>query len=105
MRFKMTTETEDSSQISLFNGTIAFVQVADPIRWPNSPWRLLQVTWDEPDLLQNVKCVNPWLVELVPNMPILNLSPFPPPSKKLQLPNHQDFPFDGQFPMPSFSGN
>ncbi|KAL8525434.1 hypothetical protein ACS0TY_014881 [Phlomoides rotata] len=105
MRFKMTTETEDSSQISLFNGTIASVQVADPIRWPNSPWRLLQVTWDEPDLLQNVKCVNPWLVELVPNMPILNLSPFPPPSKKLRLPNHQDFPFDGQFPMPSFSGN
>ncbi|KAL8478945.1 hypothetical protein ACS0TY_030726 [Phlomoides rotata] len=42
MRFKMTTETEDSSQISLFNGTIASVQVADPIRWPNSPWRLLQ---------------------------------------------------------------
>lgn len=63
------------------------------------------MTWDEPDLLQNVKCVNPWLVELVSNMPVLHLSPFSPPRKKLRLPHHPDFPLDGQFPMPSFSGN
>jgi hypothetical protein len=43
MRFKMPFETEDSSRISWFMGTIASVQVVDPIRWPNSPWRLLQV--------------------------------------------------------------
>lgn len=43
MRFKMAFETEDSSRISWFMGTVASVQVADPIRWPNSPWRLLQV--------------------------------------------------------------
>lgn len=43
MRFKMAFETEDSSRISWFMGTVAAVQVADPIRWPNSPWRLLQV--------------------------------------------------------------
>jgi len=43
MRFKMPFETEDSSRISWFMGTIASVQVLDPIRWPNSPWRLLQV--------------------------------------------------------------
>ncbi|KAK7843922.1 auxin response factor 16 [Quercus suber] len=42
MRFKMAFETEDSSRISWFMGTIASVQVADPLRWPNSPWRLLQ---------------------------------------------------------------
>jgi hypothetical protein len=63
------------------------------------------VTWDEPDLLQNVKRVNPWLVELVSNMPVIHLSPFSPPRKKLRLPQHSDFPLDGQFPMPSFSGN
>ncbi|KAM7496781.1 hypothetical protein LguiA_021195 [Lonicera macranthoides] len=104
MRFKMAFETEDSSRISWFMGTIASVQVSDPIRWPNSPWRLVQVTWDEPDLLQNVKRVNPWLVELVSNTPIIHLSPFSPPRKKFRLPQqHQDFPFDGQFPMPSFS--
>lgn len=43
MRFKMPFETEDSSRISWFMGTISSVQVDDPIRWPNSPWRLLQV--------------------------------------------------------------
>lgn len=66
----------------------------------------LQVSWDEPDLLQNVKCVSPWLVEMVSNMPtILHLSPFSPPRKKLRLPQHPDFSLDGsQFPMPSFSG-
>jgi len=44
MRFKMAFETEDSSRISWFMGTISSVQAADPIRWPNSPWRLLQVS-------------------------------------------------------------
>ena len=43
MRFKMPFETEDSSRISWFMGTISSVQLADPIRWPDSPWRLLQV--------------------------------------------------------------
>lgn len=43
MRFKMAFETEDSSRISWFMGTVSGVQVADPINWPNSPWRLLQV--------------------------------------------------------------
>ncbi|KAK4483401.1 hypothetical protein RD792_010587 [Penstemon davidsonii] len=104
MRFKMPFETEDSSRISWFMGTVASVQVADPNRWPNSPWRMLQVTWDEPDLLQNVKCVSPWLVEMVSNMPVLHISPFSPPRKKLRLPQHQDFSLDGHF-FPSFSGN
>ncbi|XP_059628317.1 auxin response factor 18 [Cornus florida] len=105
MRFKMAFETEDSSRISWFMGTISNVQVDDPIRWPNSPWRLLQVAWDEPDLLQNVKRVSPWLVELVSNMPTIHLSPFSPPRKKLRLPQPPDFPLVGQFPMPPFLSN
>ncbi|KAF8054193.1 hypothetical protein N665_1341s0009 [Sinapis alba] len=92
MRFKMAFETEDSSRISWFMGTVSAVQVADPIRWPDSPWRLLQVAWDEPDLLQNVKRVSPWLVELVSNMPTIHLSP----RKKLRIPQ----PFDtSKFPI------
>ncbi|CAN0926900.1 Auxin response factor 18 [Linum grandiflorum] len=107
MRFKMAFETEDSSRISWFMGTISSVHFADPLHWPDSPWRLLQVAWDEPDLLQNVKRVSPWLVELVSNMPAIHLSPFSPPRKKLRLPHHPDFPLEGgQFPMmPMFSGN
>ncbi|KAL5998357.1 Auxin response factor 18 [Asimina triloba] len=100
MRFKMAFETEDSSRISWFMGTISAVQVADFARWPNSPWRLLQVTWDEPDLLQSVKRVSPWLVELVSNMPAIHLAPFSPPRKKLRLPQHPDFAMDAQLPTP-----
>ncbi|GAB4856691.1 hypothetical protein Ancab_014606 [Ancistrocladus abbreviatus] len=105
MRFKMPFETEDSSRISWFMGSISAVQVSAHSRWPDSPWRLLQVTWDEPDLLQNVKCVSPWLVELVSNMPTIHLSPFSPPRKKFRLPQHPDFPMDGQLPVPPISGS
>ncbi|PAN39124.1 hypothetical protein PAHAL_7G222800 [Panicum hallii] len=94
MRFKMAFETEDSSRISWFMGTISGVHAADSARWPQSPWRLLQVTWDEPELLQNVKRVCPWLVEQVSSMPNLHLPNFsPPPRKKQRIP---EFPFEGQ---------
>ncbi|KAK9079130.1 hypothetical protein SSX86_000800 [Deinandra increscens subsp. villosa] len=105
MRFKMAFETEDSSRISWFMGTVSSVQVVDPFFWPNSPWRLLQVDWDEPDLLQNVKRVSPWLVELVSNMPLVHLSPFSPHRKKLRLPQSPDLPKDGFALSQSFSVN
>ncbi|XP_076895777.1 auxin response factor 16-like [Bidens hawaiensis] len=92
MRFKMAFETEDSSRISWFMGTVSSVDVEDQFRWPNSPWRLLQVAWDEPDLLQNVKRVNPWLVELVSSVPSIHLSPFSPPRKKLRIQQPPNFP-------------
>lgn len=66
---------------------------------------LLQVTWDEPDLLQNVKCVSPWLVEVASNLPNVHLSPFSPARKKPRLPQHPDFSVGSQFPMPTFSHN
>ncbi|XP_009344765.2 auxin response factor 18 isoform X1 [Pyrus x bretschneideri] len=105
MRFKMPFETEDSSRISWFMGTISSVQVADPICWPESPWRLLQVSWDEPDLLQNVKRVSPWLVELVSSIPAIHLSPFSSPRKKLRLQHIPDYSLVGQLPMPSVCSN
>jgi hypothetical protein len=53
------------------------------------------VTWDEPELLQNVKRVCPWLVELVSSMPNLHLPPFSPARKKPRIPPFPDsFPFD-----------
>lgn len=105
IRFKMAFETEDSSRISWFMGIVSGVQFVDPLLWPNSPWRLLQVKWDEPDLLQNVRRVSPWLVELVANIPSINLSPFSQPRKKLRLSPHHDFPLDGQISVPSFPSN
>ncbi|KAI3723795.1 hypothetical protein L2E82_35553 [Cichorium intybus] len=47
MRFKMAFETEESAGISWFMATVSSVDVADPFHCPNSPWRLLQVNWDE----------------------------------------------------------
>ncbi|KEH24016.1 auxin response factor 1 [Medicago truncatula] len=47
MRFKMPIETEDSSRISWFIGTVASVQAADP-SWPDSLWRLLQPSFQQP---------------------------------------------------------
>ncbi|XP_024373023.1 auxin response factor 18 isoform X2 [Physcomitrium patens] len=89
MRFKMAFETEDSSRISWFMGTIAAVKPADPLLWPNSPWRVLQVTWDEPDLLQGVSRVSPWQVELVATLP-MQLPPFSYPKKKLRAVQPQE---------------
>lgn len=51
-------------------------------------WIVIKVAWDEPELLQNVKRVNPWLVELVASMPAIHLSPFSPPRKKLRVPDY-----------------
>ncbi|GFZ11403.1 auxin response factor 16 [Actinidia rufa] len=92
IRFRMPFETEDSSPISWFMGTISSVQVADPVRWPDSPWRLLQVTWDEPNLLQNIKHVNPWLVELVSNVPSIHLSPFFTTAEEVETTTTPRFP-------------
>ncbi|CAI9302894.1 unnamed protein product [Lactuca saligna] len=89
MRFKMAFETEDSSRISWFMGTISSIHINDQQLSPNSPWRLLQVSWDEPDLLQHVKRVNPWSVELVSS---IHLSPFSPPRKKLRILQPPDLP-------------
>lgn len=72
----------------------------------NIVWNGLQVTWDEPDLLQNVKRVSPWLVELVSNTPAVHLAPFSPPRKKLRIPHHPDFPLDAhQLPPPPFTNH
>ncbi|KAG5582570.1 hypothetical protein H5410_053197 [Solanum commersonii] len=104
MRFKMPFETEDLV-ISWFMGTISSVQAIDPSRWPDSPWRMLQVTWDEPNLLNNVMCVNPWLVEPVSNMPTIQFNPYIPPLKKLRLSHHSDYPLNGHLPMSGFPDN
>ncbi|XP_076884408.1 auxin response factor 18-like [Bidens hawaiensis] len=69
MRFKMAFETDGLSRISWFTGTVSSVQDVDPVLWPKSPWRRLQVNWDDKrDLLQNVTRVSPWLVEVLSNM-------------------------------------
>lgn len=49
----------------------------------------MQVTWDEPDLLQGVSRVSPWQVELVATLP-MQLPPFSLPKKKLRAVQPQE---------------
>nr|GEZ29566.1 auxin response factor 10 [Tanacetum cinerariifolium]GEZ57223.1 auxin response factor 10 [Tanacetum cinerariifolium] len=63
------------------------------------------VSWDEPDLLQNVKRVSPWLVEVVSSMPHIHLTPFSPHIKKLRLPQPPNLPQSDYALSSSFSGN
>ncbi|XP_051119814.1 auxin response factor 18-like [Andrographis paniculata] len=101
MRFKMAFETEDSSRISWFMGTVSSAFADDPILYPNSPWRFLQVIWDEPELLHNLKRVNPWQVELVSNVPAA--VHFSPPRKRARLPQFPEITINraGPGPRPS----
>ncbi|XP_042506897.1 auxin response factor 17-like [Macadamia integrifolia] len=101
MRVKMAVETEDSSRMTWFQGTVSSAAFIDTGPWHASPWRMLQVTWDEPEVLQNVKKVSPWQVELIATTPPLQ-TPFPP-TKKLRVSQNPDFltPTEGglYFPM------
>ncbi|XP_057523025.1 auxin response factor 17-like [Amaranthus tricolor] len=72
MKVKIAQETEDGSRLSWYNGTVSAVATGfDHGPWRDSWWRMLQVAWDEPEILQNMKNVSPWQVEpIVPMLPI-----------------------------------
>ncbi|XWS23823.1 hypothetical protein CRYUN_Cryun28dG0048400 [Craigia yunnanensis] len=69
-RVKMAVETEDSSRMTWFQGTVVSAAVADSGPWSGSPWRMLQVAWDEPEVIQNARRVSPWQVEIVSSSPL-----------------------------------
>ncbi|KAM0971679.1 hypothetical protein FF1_019587 [Malus domestica] len=72
MRVKLAMETEDSSRMTWFQGTLSMASVPDNGPWQGSPWRMLQVTWDEPEALHNAKRVSPWQVEFVGSTPSIH---------------------------------
>lgn len=90
MRVKMAMETDDSSRMTWFQGTLSSVSVPDNGPWQGSPWRMLQVTWDEPEVLHNAKRVSPWQVDFVASTPSLHTSPSLhtvfPPTKRFRAP-------------------
>ncbi|XP_047179222.1 auxin response factor 17 [Vigna umbellata] len=85
MRVKMSVETDDSSRMTWFQGTVSAVSSHNNGQWCSSPWRMLQVTWDEPEGPRNGKWVSPWQVELVSPPPVLH--PAFPPAKRLRTAN------------------
>ncbi|XP_072977820.1 auxin response factor 11 [Typha angustifolia] len=62
MRFGMMFETEESNK-RRYMGTIVGISDYDPLRWPNSKWRNLQVEWDEPGYGERPERVSLWEIE------------------------------------------
>ncbi|KAF8377000.1 hypothetical protein HHK36_030372 [Tetracentron sinense] len=97
MKIKMALETEDSSRMTWYQGNVSSAMVPAHVPWHGSPWRMLQVIWDEPDAMQNIKRVSPWQVELVTDTPPLQ-NPFPS-TKKLKVSQNPELLTDGEGPM------
>ncbi|XP_075485959.1 auxin response factor 17-like [Primulina tabacum] len=86
MQVKMAVETEDTSRMTWYHGTITAAGSPEAGPWRGSPWRMLQVTWDDAQPLQNMNRLNPWQIEYVLPLPQLH-SPFPY-HKKLKVLQH-----------------
>ncbi|AQK46980.1 Auxin response factor 5 [Zea mays] len=67
MRFAMMFETEESSKRRC-TGAIVGISDYDPMRWPNSKWRNLQVEWDEHGYGERPERVSIWDIETPENM-------------------------------------
>ncbi|GLT92028.1 hypothetical protein SLE2022_098870 [Rubroshorea leprosula] len=62
MRFGMMFETQESGK-RRYMGTIVGISDLDPLRWPGSKWRNLQVEWDEPGCNDKQNRVSAWEIE------------------------------------------
>ncbi|KAE8728293.1 putative Protein grpE [Hibiscus syriacus] len=81
-RVKMAVETEDSSRMLSFQGTVISAAPSDSGPWIGSPWRMLLVAWDDPDVLPNARRVSPWQVEIASSLPLYSSFPL---AKKYKL--------------------
>ncbi|KAK4490276.1 hypothetical protein RD792_000940 [Penstemon davidsonii] len=82
MRFGMMFETEESTK-RRYMGTITGTSDLDPLKWPNSKWRSLQIEWDEPECRDKQNRVSPWEIE-TPESPFI----FPSLTANLKRPFH-----------------
>ncbi|XVE55420.1 hypothetical protein DITRI_Ditri03aG0157200 [Diplodiscus trichospermus] len=104
-RVKMALETEDSSRMTWFQGTVTSAAVEDSGPWIGSPWRMLQVAWDEPEVIQNARGVNPWQVEIVSSSPLHSSFPLAKKVKFSQDSGLTDAEGEIFFPMPGFTNS
>ncbi|XP_052190937.1 auxin response factor 17 [Diospyros lotus] len=102
MRVKMAMETEEPARMNWFQGTVSSVLVPENGPWRSSPWRMLQVMWDEPAVLQNAKRVSPWQVEYIDPTPLVFRS-----AKKFKVSSSSELPMYGEgdifFPITGLS--
>ncbi|KAM6544387.1 hypothetical protein CsatB_008834 [Cannabis sativa] len=85
MRFGMMFETEESGK-RRYMGTIVGISELDPLRWPGSKWRNLQVEWDEPGCCDKQNRVSAWDIETPESLFI-----FPSLTSGLKRPFHSGF--------------
>ncbi|ONK58520.1 uncharacterized protein A4U43_C09F13920 [Asparagus officinalis] len=87
MRFRMMFETEESG-VRRYMGTITGINDLDHVRWKNSQWRNLQVSWDESTATERRTRVSLWEIEPV-------TTPFyicPPPFFRPKFPKQPGIP-------------
>ncbi|XP_028766651.1 auxin response factor 5 isoform X2 [Neltuma alba] len=82
MRFGMMFETEESGK-RRYMGTIVGISDLDPLRWPGSKWRNIQVEWDEPGCGDKQNRVSAWEIETPESLFI-----FPSLTSSLKRPFH-----------------
>nr|AMO02496.1 auxin response factor [Boehmeria nivea] len=85
MRFGMMFETEESGK-RRYMGTIVGISDLDPLRWPGSKWRNLQVEWDEPGCCDKQNRVSSWEIETPESLFI-----FPSLTSGLKRPLHPGY--------------
>ncbi|KAE9588348.1 putative transcription factor ARF family [Lupinus albus] len=85
MRFGMMFETEESGK-RRYMGTIVGVSDLDPLRWPGSKWRNVQVDWDEPGCGDKQNRVSAWEIETPESLFI-----FPSLTSGLKRPSQSGF--------------
>ncbi|PON70762.1 Auxin response factor [Parasponia andersonii] len=85
MRFGMMFETEESGK-RRYMGTIVGISELDPLRWPGSKWRNLQVEWDEPGCCDKQNRVSSWEIETPESLFI-----FPSLTSGLKRPFHPGY--------------
>ncbi|XP_077246502.1 transcriptional factor B3 family protein / auxin-responsive factor AUX/IAA-like protein [Tasmannia lanceolata] len=90
MRFGMMFETEESGKRRCM-GTIVGCSDLDPLKWPNSKWRNLQVEWDEPGFGERQNRVSVWEIE-TQESPFI----FPSPISSLKRPFHPGYILSGE---------
>ncbi|KAM7259027.1 hypothetical protein ACFE04_014768 [Oxalis oulophora] len=76
----------DSVLFIRYMGTIVGVSDLDPLRWPGSKWRNLQVEWDEPGCSDKQNRVSAWEIETPESLFI-----FPSLTAGLKRPYHSGY--------------
>ncbi|KAK8928403.1 Auxin response factor 17 [Platanthera zijinensis] len=95
LRIKMPADSDELSRTTWLQGTVSYAAVPEHGRWASSLWRMLQIVWDEPEVLQRLRAVSPWQVELIASIPMKK--PKLSECLKVSADGHgsMTFPFDG----------